>query len=448
MADKRSLAELRDDPTVKDYLAKLDAAEKTIEKQAEEQKPGPEEEERAQVLEDAVDYLAQVREEWAKDDTEGLAPTDQFWAMTEDVLSMFSDGMIPASCRKLAELVIAMVGPWQEFAENLDMTGQESGTPGAEFWRALDAVHAHRATLTIARSNSIESIQSLIIQGVSERQICEIYGFCDRLERPNGTISVTPHPDILREEIASPGKHTGPGTGWMSPMERQHQEKLSEARLAGKRVISELRSNRANRHAPETVAELARQDVSLRQMSDMKGIPVEEIRQQLEESGVRVPPLDYDPVETARSPLDPDLTDDEKRLLEAAVGPDVQIKKARRRRSVTSRSPAVRDFVLDQHEKGLDPKQITRAIKREFGNLKVHGNVVRAMIQKAINAEAAAAKEAETAIEKKRILTPKPLPPDMPPMTFDHPDAQSMNGIDPIAAGIPVPEGVPGGQGK
>ena len=439
MAEQRSLAELRDDPTVKDYLSKLDAAEKAIVKQVEDHKPGPEEEERAEILENAVDYLEQAREDWNQEDPEGLAPTDKFWILIEDILTMFSDGMIPSSCRKLAELVMEMVKPWQDFAEKLDLTGAEAGVPGADFWRAFESVNSHRAAVTIGKANSLEPIDTLITQGVSERQICEMYGFCTRVEKANGTITVTPHLEILREEMATPGKHTGQGTGWMSPMEAKHQDELAQARLAGKRVITELQANRNRRNSPETVLELAKQDVSLRQMSQMKGISVEEIRKQLEDSGLRVPPLDYEPVEVARSPLESDLTEDEKRLLESQVGPDAQIKMARRRRSATAKSAIVREFVLEQHEKGLDPVKITRAIKKEFSNLKVHGNVVRSIIQKALKQE----KEAEQAIEKKRILTPKPLPPDMPPMTFESPNAEGLHGIE-APASMPIPEGVPG----
>lgn len=70
-----------------------------------------------------------------------------------------------------------------------------------------------------------------------------------------------------------------------------------------------------------TLAELVHQDLSATQIGRMKKIPAEEVQRMAEEQGLPVPPLHYDDLRTERGTHAPDLSEGERRRLDAVLSP-------------------------------------------------------------------------------------------------------------------------------
>jgi len=80
----------------------------------------------------------------------------------------------------------------------------------------------------------LETIEQLDKQKVSDRQICLIYGWVE----PDGT---TPQFSKLREERAKPGKHTGPDSGFVPPVEKARQKEFKRQNA----IIERIRQKQA-----------------------------------------------------------------------------------------------------------------------------------------------------------------------------------------------------------
>lgn len=157
----------------------------------------------------------------------------------------------------------------------------------------------------------LESIQELLEQNVSHRQICRIYGFT----LSNGIEDL----DRLAEEIAEPGRHTG--NGWMAPSMAARRQKVDEALSQAeqrKRHRQRLAADQTSA-TPAELAQLVGEGVSAKQIARMMGVSVNEVIQLCDEQGIPHPDLDYASAHASRGAFEPELLEAAARTMDAAI---------------------------------------------------------------------------------------------------------------------------------
>jgi hypothetical protein len=275
--------------------------------------------ERREQLLHATDHLIETWNRWC-DDPETTFITRDFEEAVNDCLLVFSDGSIPGDLRRLWHCVGSLAEHWQAWLERNEEAPGKAPVPVGDFWSALESVAAQRAEADRPPIRHLESIAQLDAQKVGDSQICKIYGFVDAEGRPRV--------DILAEERAYPGKHTGPKTGWLPPYERRRRQADQQRNEAMER-IREARESKI-RHltavAPETIEELAGQGVSGNQICQMKRMDRDELEAYCRQHGLDVKwraegvygmlgVTDYEPPEEPEKVIGDDgytVTDDER----------------------------------------------------------------------------------------------------------------------------------------
>jgi hypothetical protein len=180
-----------------------------------------------------------------------------------------------------------------------------------DVWRGMDKLEDAHAEWARRQIPELESIQELLDQRVSERQICRIYGFV----LSNGTEDL----DRLAEEIAEPGKHTG--NGWMAPSLAARRRKVDEAvAQSGRRKEHRARLTADKTSASaEDLSQLVSEGVSARQIALMMGVSVNEVIQLCDEQGIPHPDLDYASAHASRGAFEPELLEAAARSVDAAI---------------------------------------------------------------------------------------------------------------------------------
>lgn len=150
------------------------------------------------------------------------------------------------------------------------------GTPA--LWSAyLRVIEAK----TPPRPHKLEPIAQLLAEGVNRHQIAKMYGFA----RPDGT----PDLDRLQAEITAPGTHYDPAT-FEHPKDKKFWAAIEEkwlARLADfEKSAAESDVKSRKKEAAETLEELILAGVNVDQITKMKGIDAESVRQRAAEMGV------------------------------------------------------------------------------------------------------------------------------------------------------------------
>jgi hypothetical protein len=240
------------------------------------------EEERAEQLFLVVEAAVQARLEWGDSDTPYI--TEKLELAVDDLVESFATGMIPGGCRALAATVGEMAAVWRDWRARADASGLATAMPGNGFWRLFDMVGQMVADAQPAEPKPLEPIAVLRDQKVSDAQIARIYGFVDRRG--------SPMPWKVQEELNEPGRHTGPGTGWVAPIHRKRAEEatrraeaVERARAAGDRKIQ-----RASAPPPESLAELIGQGVGLAQLCKILRKTRGEVAALCEAQGLPIPP--------------------------------------------------------------------------------------------------------------------------------------------------------------
>jgi len=170
------------------------------------------------------------------------------------------------------EIVLALDRVSTEFtawAEAFDIAPESvhpTGTP--DLWAAFRSA----VSVTVDAPRRLpEPIRDLMEAGVSDQQVCKIYGFL----HPDGSGDLAK----LAEEKAKPGTHYDPET-WVPPhLERRRQEinDLWANRSFSGHTPVEAEPPKPRPAAPESVDELIAQGVGAEQIARMKGMTVEEV---------------------------------------------------------------------------------------------------------------------------------------------------------------------------
>ena len=251
-----------------------------------------------------LEHLQEVHHAWSEDNDVRYL-TQEFQDILDETVEVFASGDIPADCRKISQAVGELAGLWAKWKETGASAGEDYPTNNA-FWAALEHVEDCRQKVVKRSPVVLETLVELTRQKVSNRQICEIYGWVDSRGAPELW--------RLAEEREKPGTHLGPG--FVPPIERQAAEEEERKRQALERIRGKRRQKMedAPKKAPESLRQLAEEGVSVKQIADLKGMTVEAVMEECERLGVSVR-QDYSDVATARAPQEPELPEEVKRSL-------------------------------------------------------------------------------------------------------------------------------------
>ena len=218
---------------------------------------------------DVTDHMLGERAMWAElpDEAVSLALEEA----VDTVMEAFASGPVPTACRAMEAVVADALRLWREWKDRVRDTGMVRIVPVTRFWRLLDTLAEERRKADPPPTIRLESVKLLHEQKVSARQIAMIYGFVDNLGRP----------EIwkVEEELAEPGKHTGPNSGWVNPVEKTKQEKEAKEQAALNRV-TQLVNHKVNRESappPEALEDLVHQGVSVEQIVAMLGMTAQAV---------------------------------------------------------------------------------------------------------------------------------------------------------------------------
>lgn len=231
-----------------------------------------------------LDNLLAEHTAWADGPESQLASDDGFYRAVGEILELFGDGDIPGSLRVIERSVASLGVEWQEYLDRVDQFGDPNALPNTKFWKLIEMIRSQREEAAPGKRFHLEPIAELIAQKVTHAQICKIYGWVDRHGRPELW--------KLQEEIAKPGTHVGPD--FIPPHEARRR--AGEARQ--KQIARDLQDkiNRkvktANEPARESVEDLGRQGVYIRQIAKMKKLRPDEVTAELKALGIELPPMD------------------------------------------------------------------------------------------------------------------------------------------------------------
>lgn len=251
-----------------------------------------------------VDHLLRVHQEWIEGPEQYL--TDVFEEAVLTAVETYGTGALPNDyCREMAFKVNRLAEEWRKFEE---YGSRANPTPRDGFWAALEAISEFR-TVFNEPPKTLEPIELLAnVQKVPHRQIALIYGWF----LPNGV----PDEQKVREELAQPGRHVGPD--FIPPEERKRRERLANAVDQRRRLLDRREHQEVSakfKPAPESVEELLRQNVTIRQIAEMKGISQEEVVKEAKRLGIKA--NEGGDIRSQRGTFERPLTDAENLAMDA-----------------------------------------------------------------------------------------------------------------------------------
>jgi len=263
-----------------------------------------------------VDHLIEVHAAWSADDDIPYL-TAPFEQAVNETIELFKDGSIPGDCRDLWHAVERMEEYWSEYLNDVRHSANQDQTtpllPNTSFWKAFEQIQLARAKADPLPAVNLEPIADLRNQKVSDNQICLIYGF----QQANGA----PNLRQLHEEIAEPGKHTSPATGYLSPIERERQQ----AAIQQQEIIESTRRRRQEKieqarqraKPPESLPDLIEQGVSGDQICSLLSINPQQLAEQCEQLNIPIPQHQYDSPQSMRAPQERDVPEETLTALDA-----------------------------------------------------------------------------------------------------------------------------------
>jgi len=314
--------------------------------------------ERLDLLFSAIEEVKAQHAEWVQSDrpyiTRGL---DEAMG---NLATLFAEGGIPAECRELEQLVRTLANEWKAWQADADIRGA-THLPDDSVWRAWELVEQSHDKATAPPIPRIESVKTLRDQGVSDNQICLIYGWQDARGRYEAW--------KIDEELAHPGKHT---TDWVDPVTKHRREVAEQQRQLAESIRQKRaeKVERLNAVAPESLEELVQQGVFLEQICDMKRLTEAEVVEQCQAAGLALPP---------RRPVASELVGRHDKPLDAAVarqldarrraGPQSDPGPANEPGPANDPGPAsdgppvtVEQQIVELHELGKTPKEIAEEL--------------------------------------------------------------------------------------
>ncbi len=311
----------------------------------------------------ATDAMLAAWNDWSVDnDAKGITTT--FVDAVCDCLLLWSEGGIPGDLRALAHDIEIMREHWNAWVRSHEVNPVKNQLPGDAFWRAMKTVDDARRIAAAPKDFTLPPIADLEKEGVSARQICQMYGFTD-----DHTSTGQPVLKMLYEEKALPGMHTG--GDWLPPHARRQrdiavQQKAALERLA---VDRQRKIDFLTKPCKETIEELIEQGVSGKQIVRMRKIGREELAGYCATHGLVMP---------AWEPTPPNLTSGVVDVEDVGTVPTGQVGRPTIEPTVPPvpivDGPPVIDMaegpltleqeIVEYHNAGFDTRQIAEAVSR------------------------------------------------------------------------------------
>ena len=336
-----------------------------------------------------IDHLLDTWNAWSAD-SDVRYITRALEDAVNDCIAVFADGSIPGNMRQLTDCVLKVQRPWEAWQRKNEISGGKYPLPDNDFWQALGNIEAGRQQLQQPVRKALEPLAELVkMPGMSPAQVCRMYGFTS-----DGLNTGEPDLVMLQEELAEPGKHTGPGTGWKPPHERRRLQDESRQDSIVKRIKAqrEGKMKLLTAVAKESIEELIAQGVCGKQICIMKKIDGAELENYCQTQGIPVPAWQHESANqttgsfdqpTDEKYLDSLLTD------KAAVNADEPasvLKKSAANpgtpEDVTGSGEALtlEQEIVEYHKAGLSAKEIAEAVSQpgnEISHQKVNKVLAR-----------------------------------------------------------------------
>lgn len=253
-----------------------------------------------------IGNAAKAHRAWAEGGDTHLLPEDNLYQRFEEISGQ-ARFVNAAHASDLERLILSFGGQWRAFVSAQQQNMDVGMLPGEPLWAAWEDLEGARIAAVTPELKDIEPISELVAQKVSPNQICKIYGFF-------GADGVTPNLRQLREEINSPGKHTG--GDWVAPVNRHivEQIKLSEIDRDTIRRRRAAKVAAANTPAVESIEMLVADNVSVEQIAKMKKITPREVLEYCHVNNLQAPSMNYDGQLKGPKPYDPDKSDARQRI--------------------------------------------------------------------------------------------------------------------------------------
>lgn len=236
-----------------------------------------------------VTGAGKAHKDWVETGDSSLLPEDELYQRFQELADQ-SRVIFAPRAEDLEKLILAFSPHWAAYVTSQQTTADITMLPSPELWAAWEALQHFALAATMPRLKRIESIAQLKEEKVSTRQICMIYGFVE----PDG---VTPDFAKLDEEIREPGKHTGAGTGWVAPVNRDLAAKIAQMTIDAEQISAKRSAKIAAAVTParESIESLLAltPPVSAVQIARMKRITVEQVFDYCRQHGLPAPALDY-----------------------------------------------------------------------------------------------------------------------------------------------------------
>jgi hypothetical protein len=167
----------------------------------------------------------------------------------------------------------------------------------------LESIELAQVGVKQPKTYTLEPIAKLeaMTPPTGDQQICRMYGFTD-----DGTPSGNPIVTMLQEERTTPGRHTGPGTGWEPPHARRQKAIEAKQRAAVEQMQKAAQSKvaRLTEPAKETIDELIVQGVSGKQLCRMKKCTRADLAAYCKEHRLTVPEWEQSTANTVSGDFD------------------------------------------------------------------------------------------------------------------------------------------------
>lgn len=230
-----------------------------------------------QLAKEAILETEQVIKEWESADSPNVkwrggsskGMSGKVARALDELCSISNASQVDDDAKEIVMAVDRISTEFTAWAEAFDIAPESvhpTGTP--DLWAAFRSAVA--ATVDVPRKLP-EPIRELMEAGVSDQQICKIYGFL----LPDGSGDVAK----LTEEKREPGTHFDPET-WVPPHRIRQLREINEqweSRSFSGHMPVENEQPKEFRPAPESLDDLIAQGVDGPQIAKMKGMTVEQV---------------------------------------------------------------------------------------------------------------------------------------------------------------------------
>lgn len=234
----------------------------------------------------AVDLFLQQYALWVEAEHQDLL-TDEFQDSLLAMVDEFAVGDMPGSCRDLDDVVRSLGRVWAEYEEQVS---QQEPMPRSTFWEAVERLAETRRGQKPWEAKPLESVAMLHAQGVTHRQIALMYSYSPTGQDRNRVgpfwRNGVPQDHLVEKELQNPGSVIPADFVHPADLAARQSEALRRQRRLQR--IETLATTAPVNKPPESIEELLRQGVSVRQIAKMHGVSVAVVLEEAKAREIRV----------------------------------------------------------------------------------------------------------------------------------------------------------------